>query len=172
MRSFSFFCSRSVLAWYVATALVAFWIFAVMERWYSLKSLACCKMLLRYSCQQNTQTRLLLAGDAAMLPKRFLLVLLTWFYQLHSLHSSDFINKYKHCWKDCKNAKKLPVKGHTCLALKPVSLYWHRYHFKPRFICNCLCYLKPAQGIETQNDEDFFQICILRNWHYARISAN
>lgn len=49
MRSFSFFCSRSVLAWYVATALVAFWIFAVMERWYSLKSLACCRMLLRYS---------------------------------------------------------------------------------------------------------------------------
>lgn len=57
MRSFSFFCSRSVLAWYVATALVAFWIFAVMERWYSLKSLACCRMLLRYSCWQSTETR-------------------------------------------------------------------------------------------------------------------
>lgn len=49
MRSFSFFCSRSVLAWYVATALVSFWILPVMERWYSLKSLACCRMLLRYS---------------------------------------------------------------------------------------------------------------------------
>lgn len=49
MRSFSFFCSRSVLAWYVATALVSFWILPVMDRWYSLKSLACCRMLLRYS---------------------------------------------------------------------------------------------------------------------------
>lgn len=56
IRSFSFFCSLSVLAWYVATALVTFCIFAVMERWYSLKSLACCRMLLRYSYKCNKRT--------------------------------------------------------------------------------------------------------------------
>lgn len=33
----------------MATALVSFWILPVTERWYSLKSLACCRMLLRYS---------------------------------------------------------------------------------------------------------------------------
>ena len=53
MRSFSFFCSRSVLAWYVATALVAFWILAVIERWYSLKSLAWARIMLRYSWRQT-----------------------------------------------------------------------------------------------------------------------
>lgn len=31
IRSFSFFCSRSVLAWYVATALVSFWILPVTD---------------------------------------------------------------------------------------------------------------------------------------------
>lgn len=29
--SFSFFCSRSVLAWYVATAFVSFWILPVTD---------------------------------------------------------------------------------------------------------------------------------------------
>lgn len=54
--SFSFFCSRSVLAWYVATAFVSFWILPVTDRWYSLKSLACWRMLLRYS-YKNTQVK-------------------------------------------------------------------------------------------------------------------
>ncbi|TNN39906.1 hypothetical protein EYF80_049921 [Liparis tanakae] len=43
--SVSFFCSRSVLVCQVTTALVSFCILPVMERWYSLKSLACCRML-------------------------------------------------------------------------------------------------------------------------------
>lgn len=49
IRSVSFFCSLSVLACQVATALESFWIFPATERWYSLKSFACCKMLFRYS---------------------------------------------------------------------------------------------------------------------------
>lgn len=57
--SFSFFCSRSVLAWYVATAFVSFWILPVTDLWYSLKSLACWRMLLRYSCSDKHKTRLL-----------------------------------------------------------------------------------------------------------------
>lgn len=49
IRSVSFFCSLSVLACQVATALDSFWIFPATDRWYSLKSFACCRMLLRYS---------------------------------------------------------------------------------------------------------------------------
>ncbi|TNN58603.1 hypothetical protein EYF80_031223 [Liparis tanakae] len=40
----------------VATALVAFWSFAVMERWYSLKSLACCRMLLSFSVMRASRS--------------------------------------------------------------------------------------------------------------------
>lgn len=49
IRSVSFFCSLSVLACQVATALDSFWIFPATDRWYSLKSFACCKILFRYS---------------------------------------------------------------------------------------------------------------------------
>lgn len=49
IRSVSFFCSLSVLACQVATVLDSFWIFPATDRWYSLKSFACCKMLFRYS---------------------------------------------------------------------------------------------------------------------------
>jgi len=52
--SVSFFCSRSVLVCQVTTALVSFCILPVMERWYSLKSLACCRMLFRYSWNTHT----------------------------------------------------------------------------------------------------------------------
>lgn len=54
--SVSFFCSRSVLVCQVATALVSFWILPDTERWYSLKSLACWRILLRYSWKTSHKT--------------------------------------------------------------------------------------------------------------------
>ena len=49
IRSASFFCSLSVLVCQVAMALDNFWIFPAMDLWNSLKSLACWRMLFRYS---------------------------------------------------------------------------------------------------------------------------
>lgn len=54
--SVSFFCSLSVFVCQVATALDNFWIFPEMDLWYSLKSLACCRMLLRYSWGKKINT--------------------------------------------------------------------------------------------------------------------
>lgn len=60
IRSVSFFCSLSVLACQVATALESFWIFPATDRWYSLKSFACCKILFRYSYRiQREEKRIL-----------------------------------------------------------------------------------------------------------------
>ncbi len=55
--SVSFFCSLSVLACHVAMALDSFWTFPEMDLWYSLKSLACCRMLLRYSYTKKRTTQ-------------------------------------------------------------------------------------------------------------------
>lgn len=55
--SVSFFCSLSVLACHVAMALESFWIFPEMDLWYSLKSFACCRMLLRYSYNKKRTTQ-------------------------------------------------------------------------------------------------------------------
>lgn len=54
--SVSFFCSRSVLVCQLATALVSFWVLPDTERWYSLKSLACWRILLRYSWKKSHKT--------------------------------------------------------------------------------------------------------------------
>ena len=57
--SVSFFCSRSVLVCQLTTALVTFRTLADIERWYSLKSLACWRILLRYSWEDETSYKLL-----------------------------------------------------------------------------------------------------------------
>lgn len=65
IRSVSFFCSLSVLACQVATALDSFWIFPATDRWYSLKSFACCKILFRYSYRvQRREKRMLWVHSA------------------------------------------------------------------------------------------------------------
>ena len=60
MRSCSFFCSRSVLAWCIIMALFNLPILPWMLRWNSLNSLACCSTLFRYSwCTQNVHHTLI-----------------------------------------------------------------------------------------------------------------
>lgn len=49
--SLSFFCSRSVLAWYIMTALLHLEILDCMPRWNSRNSLACAITQLKYSCE-------------------------------------------------------------------------------------------------------------------------
>lgn len=75
IRSVSFFCSLSVLACQVATALDNFWILPATDRWYSLKSLACCKMLFRYSYRTRREEEkgyLKSTTEASVKPKKML----------------------------------------------------------------------------------------------------
>ena len=56
IRSFSLFCSRSVFVCQVAMALVSFRTLPETERWNSLKSLACCRMLFKYSWRDKRKS--------------------------------------------------------------------------------------------------------------------
>ena len=58
IRSFSLFCSRSVFVCQVAMAFVSFRTLPETERWYSLKSLACCRMLFKYSWRDKRKLSL------------------------------------------------------------------------------------------------------------------
>ena len=58
IRSFSLFCSRSVFVCQVAMALVSFRTLPETERWNSLKSLACCRMLFKYSWRDKRKSSL------------------------------------------------------------------------------------------------------------------